>query len=106
MNLQEAIAAARADYAKAVGTIIEVPYLMGYLDDGSHEWYGPVWVRILQTDDASVTHINDDFVDPYWDVELVEPALKPECRRDSHIPADARSFWIDGPSHRYEENRT
>ncbi len=87
---------ARQAHAGAVGTIIRVGYVMGYQDDGSHEFYAPagetIAVRVMPTDDQSLTHWNDEFLDPYWDVELVD--------RPEFIPAGADNFWIDGPSFR------
>lgn len=110
MTREEAIAKARADFASVVGTIIEVPSLCGYSGEDSCEWYydDRIRVLVLPTADADVTRIQDNFVDPCWDVEVVELALKPEAQRffwngePRPLPADARSFWVDGISYEFE----
>jgi hypothetical protein len=105
----EAIAKARADYASAVGTIIEVPTLYGYSGEDSCEWHfdEPIRVLVLPTSEGDITRMQDNFIDPYWNVEVVESILKPEAQRfiwngePRPLPADARSFWVDGLSYEF-----
>jgi hypothetical protein len=113
MTEQEAIEKARADYASVVGTIIEVPSLCGYSGEDSCEWYydEPIRVLVLPTADGDVTRTCDNFVDPYWNVEVIELALKPEAQRFAWngeprpLPADASSFWVDGLSYEFEKKK-
>jgi len=113
MTLEEATELARADYAKALGTIIEVGELYGYVGDDSAEWWfdPPIRVLVTKTDDDTVTRTCDEFVDPIYEVELIEPLLKPEHRRDGAgetrkaLPPDARSFWVYGKSYEFEKKK-
>lgn len=112
-TMEEAIEKARADYATVVGTIVEVPVLYGYSGEDSCEWYfdEPIRVLVLPTRDEDVTRTCDNFVDPYWDVEVIESALKPEAQRFTWngeprpLPPDARSFWVDGVSYEFEKKK-
>lgn len=107
MTHDEAIAAARADYQRVLGTIIEVNRINGMWNDDSCAWDcdPPVRVLVIDTPDGDVTYDVMGYIDPYWNVELLERGLKEDQRRDllAHIPADARSFWVDGPSYKIEE---
>lgn len=118
MTLEEATELARADYAKALGTIIEVGELYGYVGDDSEEWFftPPIRVLVTETSDDSVTRVCDEFVDPIYEVELIEPLLKPEHRRDLNLsgfaeddiyllPRDAGSFWVYGKSYEFEKKK-
>lgn len=109
MTLDEAITKARVDFANVVGTVIEAPTLYGYSEEDSHEWHydEPIRVLVLPTRDEDITRVCDNFVDPYWDVEVVESTLKPEAQRFTWngqprpLPSDARSFWVDGISYQF-----
>jgi hypothetical protein len=92
----EAIAKAHADYEAALGTEIKPNLVMANVDTHTCEFAtgGTITVRVIKTDADSVVHINDNFVDPYWDVEVVSD---PEGRLKD---VDA-FFWIDGPSHEF-----
>jgi hypothetical protein len=115
MTQEEAENLARADYAKALGTIIEVGELYGYVGDDSAEWFfsPPIRVLVTKTDDDTVTRVCDEFVDPIYEVELIEHLLKPEHRRDGSsttgtrgaLPANARSFWAYGKSYEFEKKK-
>jgi hypothetical protein len=114
MTLDEATAKARADFASVVGTIVEVPTLYGYSGDDSYEWHfdDPIRVLVLPTRDEDIARIQDNFVDPCWDVEVVESALKPEAQRFTWngeprpLPTDARSFWVDGISYQFNGGKS
>ena len=81
-------------YMDAVDTVIEAECVIGYRDHDSVEVYcwPPAKVRVVATTDIEhdIYHWNDNYLDPYWDVELVEPHPQLE---------GLRSLWIDGPSH-------
>lgn len=74
MTLEEARAKARADFAAVVGTIIRPEWICGIVDFNSCEINndGRIAARVLDTPDADVTRTCDDFVDPYWNLEIVE----------------------------------
>jgi len=117
MTQEEAESLARADYARVLGTIIEVGELYGYVGDDSCEWFfdPPIRVLVTKTADDTVTRMCDEFIDPIYDVELIEHLLKPEHRRDLDLsgfadefdilPTDARSFWVYGKSYEFEKKK-
>lgn len=117
MTLEEATELARADYARVLGTIIEVGELYGYAGEDSAEWFfnPPIRVLVTKTSDDTVTRVCDEFVDPIYEVEVIEHLLKPEHRRDidlsgfaddiNSLPKDARSFWVYGKSYEFEKKK-
>lgn len=89
-------ARAMADYQTAFGAeSVRANTIFGYIGSDSVEIHGgahgPFNVRVLPTNTTDIKHWNDNHLDPYWDVELVEahPA----------VPDNIRSMWIDGPSY-------
>ena len=104
-SYEEAAVLAQADYAQVLGTVIEVDCLIGYSRDDQCTWYfdPPIRVLVTETMDSDVVHTLDNFVDPYWDVKLVEELLKPEHRRDGDLPDDACSFYVDGTSYEFSK---
>jgi hypothetical protein len=92
MPLQAARAAAAADHARVVGTVIDTDWLIGYVGNDSADFRcdPPVKVRVLPTSAEDLAHQVDQWLDPYWDVELAEPVAWLE---------GVRSFWIFGPSY-------
>lgn len=93
-TVEELEAEARRLHSRYVGCVVLVPCVIGYLDTGHDtvERYPgtgePLFrVRILPTDNQSICHWNDEYLDPYWDVEPLDERL-----------AGLRSTWIDGPS--------
>jgi hypothetical protein len=50
----------------------------------------PARLRVQETRKNDIQHWNDDWCDPYWDVELVEPHPALE---------NIRSLWVFGISH-------
>jgi hypothetical protein len=51
-------------------------------------------VRLIETNQTDLFHWNDDFIDPYWNIEVIDA-----CGLDSEMPEYP---WIFGPS--YEAN--
>jgi hypothetical protein len=94
MNRQILEAQAQADFLKAVGTVIEVQWVYGYNDrDDSVDipCAPPAKVRVLPTPDEDLKHwIDGRHLDPYWNVEAVEPDERLE---------GVRSLWVFGPSY-------
>lgn len=90
----EGDALALAAHAARLGQLVEVNWLFGYVGDDSVEWHSdpPFVVRVEATDRESLTRVCDQFIDPYWNVSVVE---------DRGIPAvaTASSHWIHGPSY-------
>ena len=84
---------AEQDHREHVGKILEVKHVQGYVNDDSVEanCNPPAKVRVLPcTHPEDLKHQVDEWLDPYWDVELVEP--HPELE-------GVRSLWIYGISY-------
>lgn len=91
------------EYRAHLGKCLEVDYICGYNDtddSGDYECIPPLIVRVVKTDTSSILHWNcshnDDWLDPYWDVEVVSGKLP---------RPDLRSLWIDGPSHHLQTGK-
>lgn len=95
VSADEARARARADYETHLGQVIEVQFLEGYVGDDSQEWRSdpPFLVKVIETDAESLNHWCDEFLDPYWNVEVIDDrgVVPPE--------AHSHSFWVYGPSY-------
>lgn len=90
---------ALGDYQKMLGQSVLVKAVSGFVGNDSVDINldPPAKVRIDQTGSDSVHHWNDDGLDPYCDVTLMEPH-----------PAlvDVRSFGIHGPCPNLDGKRT
>jgi hypothetical protein len=85
-----------ADHTARVGKTVLTWKLNGYRDyDSVHfDFDAPVLVRVLPTDKGSLTHWNDEWLDPYWEVEVI-----------GEIPEEARgcsSYYLYGLSYNSE----
>ena len=82
------------DYAEVLGKPILVSELTGYVGDNNVDFNldPPAKVRVVSTSADSIRHWNDDWLDPYWELELLEP--HPQLARFS-----ARSLYMFGDSY-------
>ena len=89
---------AKVDYAGALGTVIAPEWVYGYRQDDAVDIAacGKVQVRVIKTAPTDILHWSDDYLDPYWDVEVVSD---PE-----NILRGASSLWVHGPSYRVAED--
>jgi hypothetical protein len=88
----EAATRAMEDHRRAVGKTFMVKEVDGYIGNDSVTCGGRIKVRVQKTATDDVTRVVDNFVDPYWDVEVVAGPKK--CR---HV----RSAWVFGPSYEF-----
>lgn len=74
------------------GRCFRVPWVYGYKGEDSVDVHldPPVLVRILKTSEGDVCHWNDEWLDPFWDVEVLEQRQELE---------DVRSTWVHGTSY-------
>lgn len=88
-------ARARVDYSRHLGRELLVQVVYGYRGDDSVDCFpvrgGELRVRVAPTSDGDLCHWNDEWLDPYWNVEVLST-------EDPGV-AGARSFWIFGPSY-------
>ena len=85
---------AMADYQDYLGKVVTVDRLQCYLHDDSKDLDCggvPFVVRVTPTQDEDIKHWNDEYLDPYWNVEVVEP--------HPALPEGFTSPWIDGPTY-------
>lgn len=93
MNDLDAEIEARAEYEALRGRVVLVSEVCCYTeqdDSADVPLDPPVAFRVVGTRAEDTAHWNDDWLDPYLDVEPVDPA-------DPQL-AGLRSFWIDGTS--------
>ncbi len=97
MTLQECEELVLREHAGHAGKILLVSRLTAYLgdtdDQGEFSFDPPIRVRVEpEADKTAITHQVDDWIDPYWDVEIVET-------NHPQLPKEGlRSAWIFGPS--------
>ena len=92
INRAQAERFAQDDYQTALGTVIEAPCVYGYREEDSVDIQcdPPARVRVIATPPDDLAHWCDDWLDPYWNVELAEP--------DSRLDG-VRSLWVFAPSY-------
>jgi hypothetical protein len=80
------------DYQKILGETIFVSDLSGYVDGSTVDFdlKKPAKVKVVKTSRDSLLHWNDEWLDPYWELELLEP--------HSELKG-ARSLWMFGDSY-------
>lgn len=78
------------DNQAAVGKTILVSVVSCFIGSDSTELHfdPPKRFRVVETESRDVLHWNDQWLDPYWNVEPIDDVQK-----------DARSFWVYGPSY-------
>lgn len=90
----EAETLADSDHASVVGRRLKVKSVYAYWDAGEGDITAPegrhFLVRITKTERSAIHHWNDDFIDPYWDVVILEG--------HDLLPVGSRNPWIDGRS--------
>jgi hypothetical protein len=98
---EDAEAQALLDFDQAKGQIIEVETVTGYVGN-SHDQTDrtapnsvPFRVRVIDTSPEEVKHWNDDWLDPYWNVEPAEGETR---------LADLRSIYTFGHSYRTQRS--
>lgn len=101
LNSDPAVIEARvlADYQHMLGKTVLVRVVSGYRGNNSVDirLSPPAKVRIATTEEASLKHWNDDWCDPYWEVEVVEP--HPQL-------VGIRSTWISGSCYHLNGQQT
>lgn len=92
MNQEEAKAKVLADYEAMLGKEIFVSELTGYKDDAQEDFIlnPPVKCRVTKTNRTDLLHDCDHWMDPYWNLELVEP----DPRLEGYT-----SLWMYGTSY-------
>ena len=96
MTKTQAIEWALDDYRRVAGRVLQARSITGYIDDNSvdidvpHD-QPPLRVLVLPMDQSGILHWNDEWLDPYWDVDLVEP--------HPSIPEGFRTGWLHGTSY-------
>jgi len=82
-----------ADYEAVKWRILLVRELTGYVDDDSVDFtlHTPARVRVMDTSEEELLHRVDDWIDPYWNLDLLK--LHPE------IPGTATSLYMFGTSY-------
>lgn len=98
---EAAEARATAEYDALVGKDVRVTAISGYRDDDNcHDLTldPPALVRINQTSDDDIKRWIDEWLDPVYNVTVVEP--------HPQIAADMRSCWIHGTSYNRKTGKT
>jgi hypothetical protein len=96
----DAEARALRDYVKHRGRVLVADEVDGYDEDDDSEpgWFDPpIRVRVLPTSLADVTRGDREWIDPYWDVEVV--GHPPRHRVVSGDGRTIRSVWVYGTSY-------
>lgn len=91
---RELEATALKEFADAQGKYFLVSSLCGYVGNDSVDLTcdPPILVKLTASSRKDdILHWNGDWLDPYWNVELITP-------RPAYLK-EVRSTWIDGPSH-------
>ncbi len=96
MTRADACAKARADFEAALGTILRPDFVGGFEGEDSTDASpnGTAALRVVATPQEDLEHTVDDWLDPYWNLELVED---PE-----HLLTRMRSLWTYGPSYQFD----
>src|SRR3972149_2024944 len=85
----------KADYGRIKGRPILVSELTGYRDDHSIDFglEPPALVMVAHTSDGDLSHQVDQWLDPYWNLTLLEP--HPQLK-------GVESLWMFGTSYNLE----
>jgi hypothetical protein len=89
---------AREEYRRLVHRTVKVKRICGYVENDSYDFdcAGTI-VKICTTGDNEVTRrMGDDWVDPVYEVEIVEPGIMHEIYGQVPDGVEPRSCWIGG----------
>jgi hypothetical protein len=92
MSRETTEALALETFKKHRGKVLLVRFLDGYRGNDScvQEFNPPVRVKVVETSRTDILHWNDDYLDPYWDVAVLD-GNREELN-------GLRSTWVNGPS--------
>lgn len=85
-------------YQELLGKVVEVRWVQGYIDDHSDDFEcnPPAKVKIVETTRTDILHWNGNYLDPMYDIELVEP---------HPVLKDVTSLWLDAESYHPKSGR-
>ena len=90
------------DHARHVGKVVMVRELTAYpgTSDDSQDFVfdPPLAVRVLPSSSKEVIHWVDEWLDPYWDVEIVDTA-------HPNLPDGLEHPWMFGISYNTEDGK-
>lgn len=89
VSAEELEALALGEYLQAVGRVMLVRVAQCMVGADSREvlFDPPARFRVTRTSREDLCHWNDEWLDPYWNIEPVDP-----------VDHDGRSWWVHGPS--------
>jgi hypothetical protein len=92
LNIVSALKMARDDYRRALTKIVKLKFYACNEGDDMREFFAepgkPFLAIVRSTPDDDLRIVNDNFVDPFWNVEIIES-------RGNFV---GRFCWTDGPS--------
>ena len=88
---KQACSRAIADYKRALGKTFAVSEVDGYEDSDSTTVQGDIVVKVLKTSEDDVCHGDDEYIDPYWNVEVLSGPPRALA---------LRSTWVYGPTYK------
>lgn len=90
---------AQLHYELALGNEITVTFMTAYEGDDQHELVGDTLVRVTETHPSWREDVRDEYLDTWWNVELVRAAdVAAHAERGLGAPT------ADGPSYRILEH--
>ena len=90
---EEAVNNAMLDYKTFLGKPVMPTIISGYRGDDQIDVQvdGKVIVKVVETSADDIAHWNDDFLDPYWNIEIIDDP--------QGLCEGLRSAWIFGRSY-------
>ena len=94
---------ALADYEEVLGKEIFVSEFTAYINNDSIDFNvsPPVKAKVVKTPELDIIHLNSEWLDPYWNIEILEipPAVwakHPELEKITSAYMFGDSYSIDG----------